>query len=198
MAARFGDHGATVGVADQDDGAAECVEDRGYVRCVPVQVAHRAGIVPVPRQVDGDRADAAAGEGGDGAFPAPGTVPGAVDKDGGGRPAGRCDGLPVMPATSASCGARRPCPECPRRRTCLRSVGQRPKRNLKPAWNHGKFQSLAPTSTGSLASSTPNVSRTPSRTVLARASRLAVVASPGLTRASVCLDEIRAPVPVPG
>jgi len=79
VAARLGDHGAAIGVADQDDGAAECVEDRGHVRCVPVQVAHRPGIIPVPRQVDGHRADAVGGEGGDGGFPAPGTVPGAVD-----------------------------------------------------------------------------------------------------------------------
>ena len=58
--------------------------------------------------------------------------------------------------------------------------------------------SPVPTSTGSLASSTPNVSRTPCLTSLARASRLAAVASPGLTRASVCLNEMRAPaVPVP-
>ena len=51
-----------------------------------------------------------------------------------------------------------------------------------------------PTSTGSLASSTPNVSRTPALTSLASASRLAAVAPPGLTRAKVCLDEMRAPV----
>src|SRR6185437_4332125 len=67
----------------------------------------------------------------------------------------------------------------------------------RPGSALGSGQSLAPTSTGSLASSTPNVSLTPSRTVLARASRPAVVASPGLTRASVCLDEIRAPAPIP-
>ena len=54
-------------------------------------------------------------------------------------------------------------------------------------------QRPAPTSTGSLASSTPNAARTPSLISLASASRPAVVASPGLTRASVCLDEIRAP-----
>ena len=57
----------------------------------------------------------------------------------------------------------------------------------------GGAQSTAPTSTGSLASSTPNASRTPSLISLARASRLAAVAPPGLTRASVCLDEMRAP-----
>jgi leader peptidase (prepilin peptidase)/N-methyltransferase len=56
-------------------------------------------------------------------------------------------------------------------------------------------QSSAPTSTGSADRSTPNALRTPSVTSRASASRLAVVAPPGLTRARVCLAEIRAPFP---
>jgi hypothetical protein len=44
-------------------------------------------------------------------------------------------------------------------------------------------------------SDTPNASLTPSLICLARATSPAVVADPGLTRASVCLDEIRAPSP---
>ena len=44
-------------------------------------------------------------------------------------------------------------------------------------------------------SETPNVSLTPSLICLARAISPAVVADPELTRASVCLDEIRAPSP---
>ena len=49
-----------------------------------------------------------------------------------------------------------------------------------------------PTSTGSMSRVTPKASRTPARISRARASRLAVLTAPGLTRASVCLDEMRA------
>ena len=55
--------------------------------------------------------------------------------------------------------------------------------------------SVTPTSTGSGASETPNASRTPSLISAASAISAAVVADPALTRASVCLDEIRAPSP---
>src|SRR6201999_1049862 len=47
------------------------------------------------------------------------------------------------------------------------------------------------TSTGSMSSRTPNAVATPSWIWWARASRLAVLAPPGLTRASVCLLEMR-------
>jgi hypothetical protein len=52
-----------------------------------------------------------------------------------------------------------------------------------------------PTRTGSGASDTPNASRTPSLISRASAISAAVLAEPELTRASVCLDEIRAPSP---
>ena len=57
--------------------------------------------------------------------------------------------------------------------------------------------SATPTRTGSGESETPNVSRTPSLISLASAIRLAVLADPELTRASVCFDAIRAPSPGP-
>jgi len=63
----------------------------------------------------------------------------------------------------------------------------------RPWWTDPPAQRLAPTRTGSLTSSTPNVSRTPFLISLASASSDAVVAPPGLTSASVCLVEIRAP-----
>ncbi len=50
-------------------------------------------------------------------------------------------------------------------------------------------QSSQPTSTGSLTSRIPNFSSTPSRTSRASASNSAVVASPRLVSASVCLVE---------
>ena len=55
--------------------------------------------------------------------------------------------------------------------------------------------SVTPTRTGSGVRQTPNVSRTPSLISRASAIRLAVLADPELTRASVCFDEIRAPSP---
>ena len=54
---------------------------------------------------------------------------------------------------------------------------------------------VTPTRTGSGARETPNASRTPSLISRARASSAAVLAEPALTRASVCLAEIRAPSP---
>jgi hypothetical protein len=54
---------------------------------------------------------------------------------------------------------------------------------------------VTPIRTGSGASDTPNASRTPSLISRASASSAAVLADPALTRASVCLAEIRAPSP---
>src|SRR5262249_15404182 len=138
MAAGLGDHRAAIGVTGQDDGAVERVEHAADVRGVAVQVAQWAGVIAVARQVDGQRRDTGGGERGAGRLPAPGAVPGAVDQDNGGWPAGQYGTL------AGHASHRRPPPEvtdaCVRQRSPSpnpseesRSVSwEKPEASLKP------------------------------------------------------------------
>src|SRR5262249_13059272 len=104
-----------------------------------------------------------------------------------------------LPAVTSPASPAPPAPQSARlRQERLWSLAQHPPKNVGgvPTTTinpDSGLQRSAPTSTGSLARSTPNAFRTPSATSRARASRPAVVAPPGLTSARVCLAEIRGP-----
>jgi len=101
-------------------------------------------------------------------------------------PAARSCGPSSWPSCAPSTSVRRP-----HHGTASVSWSAWPPPTLRPLRGpgHARYR-LTPTSTGSFASSTPNVSRTPALICLASASSVAVSALPGLVSASVCLVSV--------
>ena len=78
MGAGLGDHGAAVGVADQQDVAVDAVEHGPHRRRIAVQVDEGAAVVSVAGQVDRDDVRGPGPAAGRHPIPAPGPVPRAV------------------------------------------------------------------------------------------------------------------------